>query len=45
MRTYIEAVWGWDEHTHQLFHTRSFKPARTQIVSVGGHNSGVLIID
>jgi GNAT superfamily N-acetyltransferase len=45
MRAYIEAIWGWDEAVQRDFHNRRFDPAHTQIVTVDGHDAGVLIVD
>ena len=45
MRTYIEAIWGWNEDTQRAFHHRGFDPARTRVITVDGHDAGVLILD
>jgi ribosomal protein S18 acetylase RimI-like enzyme len=45
MRPYIEAIWGWDEATQRDFHNRGFDPDHTQIITVDGHDAGVLIVD
>lgn len=45
MRRYVEAVWGWDEADQRDYHQRAFDPARTRIITVGGRDAGVLIVD
>jgi ribosomal protein S18 acetylase RimI-like enzyme len=45
MKTYVEAVWGWVEDDQRALHERGFDPARTQIITVGGRDAGVLIVE
>lgn len=45
MRTYVEAIWGWDEHDQRAFHDRGFAPDHTRVITVDGQDAGVLIVD
>nr|WP_296064151.1 GNAT family N-acetyltransferase [uncultured Actinoplanes sp.] len=45
MRGYVEAIWGWDEADQQAFHHRGFNPDHTRIITVDGHDAGLLIVD
>jgi ribosomal protein S18 acetylase RimI-like enzyme len=45
MKTYVEALWGWDEAQQvQIFRER-FSPERTQIVQWQGEDMGVLVLE
>jgi GNAT superfamily N-acetyltransferase len=45
MGGHITAIWGWDEQRQRDFHTRSFNPARWQIVTVGRGDIGMLDVE
>ncbi|GLH99103.1 GNAT family N-acetyltransferase [Phytohabitans aurantiacus] len=45
MRSYVAAVWGWDDGVQRDFHARGFDPARTRILTVDGRDLGVLIVE
>lgn len=45
MRDYVEAIWGWDEEASRAYHDRGFDPDKTRIITVDGHEAGVLIVD
>ena len=45
LRTYVEAIWGWDEDTQRSMYRQSFDPARIRIVTVDGCDAGVLIVE
>lgn len=42
MRTYVEAVWGWDDAVQREFHDQRFDPAMTRIITVDGLDAGSL---
>ena len=42
---YVQALWGWDDATQLAYHAHRFDPARTQIITVGGHDAGSLIVE
>ena len=45
MRSYVTAIWGWDEHVQREHHARAFNPSRWQIITVGGTAIGMLDIE
>jgi ribosomal protein S18 acetylase RimI-like enzyme len=45
MGDYITAIWGWDEQRQRDFHTRSFNPARWQIITAGRADIGMLDVE
>ena len=44
MRGVVEAIWGWDEAEQRNYHRRGFDPASTRIITLDGHDAGVLIV-
>jgi putative acetyltransferase len=42
---YVEAIWGWDEPEQRAYHEQHFDAARTQIITVDGHDAGALVVD
>jgi ribosomal protein S18 acetylase RimI-like enzyme len=42
---YVAAIWGWDEVEQRAFHERGFDPAKTQIITVDGHDVGSLNVE
>ena len=42
MREYIEQTWGWDEQFQRKLHERRFESQEFQIVSVDGHDVGIM---
>ena len=42
---YVTEIWGWDDGDQRAIHARTFKPERTQIVTVNGVDVGRLDID
>ena len=45
MRTYVEAVWGWDEAFQERFFREHFQPERLRIIELGGRAVGVIGFD
>jgi ribosomal protein S18 acetylase RimI-like enzyme len=45
MRGYVEAIWGWDDGAQRDYHGRGFDPTRTQIITIDGHDAGLLIVE
>jgi ribosomal protein S18 acetylase RimI-like enzyme len=45
MRAYVAAIWGWDERAQQAFYERGFDADGTRIITVDGHDAGVLIVE
>jgi hypothetical protein len=45
MGNYITAIWGWDEQVQRSFHTRSFNPARWQIITAAETDIGMLDVE
>jgi ribosomal protein S18 acetylase RimI-like enzyme len=45
MRAYVEAIWGWVEDDQRAMHDRGFDPSHTRIVTVGGQDAGLLIVE
>jgi ribosomal protein S18 acetylase RimI-like enzyme len=45
MRGYVEAIWGWDEAVQRAYHDRGFDPAHTRVITIDGHDVGVLIVE
>jgi ribosomal protein S18 acetylase RimI-like enzyme len=45
MRTYIEAVWGWDDEFQVQFFRDHFQPERLQIIELDGVAVGVIGFD
>ncbi|MFG1645366.1 GNAT family N-acetyltransferase [Amycolatopsis sp. NPDC049252] len=42
---YVEAIWGWDEPAQRARYEQHFDAARTQIITVDGHDAGALVVD
>jgi ribosomal protein S18 acetylase RimI-like enzyme len=45
MGDYITAIWGWDEQRQRDFQSRSFNPARWQIITAARGDIGMLDIE
>lgn len=45
MRDYVTAIWGWDEHEQQDYHSRAFDPGRWKIITADEADVGVLSIE
>jgi len=45
MGDYVTAIWGWDEQAQRGFHDRGFKPARWQIITLGGTDVGMIDVE
>jgi ribosomal protein S18 acetylase RimI-like enzyme len=45
MRTYVEAIWGWDEAAQRSLFQERFDPARFQIVACDGEDAGYISVE
>ena len=45
MRTYVDAIWGWDEAVQRQFFQVRFNPARMQIVEYAGEAVGYVSVE
>ena len=45
MRTYVEAIWGWDEAVQRQYFEERFDPARLQIVESAGQTVGYISVE
>ena len=45
MRTYVEAIWGWDEAVQRAIFQERFDPARLQIVERAGEVIGYISVE
>jgi GNAT superfamily N-acetyltransferase len=45
MRTYVDAIWGWDEAAQQRLFQERFDPARFQIVECDGEDAGYVSVE
>jgi ribosomal protein S18 acetylase RimI-like enzyme len=45
MRTYVEAIWGWDEGVQRSIFQERFDPARLQIVERAGEAMGYVSVE
>ncbi|MDT3441630.1 GNAT family N-acetyltransferase [Pseudofrankia sp. BMG5.37] len=45
MGRYVEQIWGWDDALQRAHHERTFDPARTQIITVDGHDAGSISVE
>jgi ribosomal protein S18 acetylase RimI-like enzyme len=45
MGAYVAAVWGWDDDVQRDYHRRAFAPDRWQIITAGGDDAGLLIVE
>jgi GNAT superfamily N-acetyltransferase len=45
MRTYVEAIWGWDEAVQRELFQERFDPARLQIVERAGEAIGYISVE
>ena len=45
MRTYIDAVYGWDEAVQEKYFKRTFHPEQITIVTVNGADAGMFVLD
>lgn len=41
---YVDAVRGWDERAQRAYHQRNFDAEHTRIITVDGHDAGVLTV-
>ncbi len=45
MRTYVDAIWGWDEALQRQYFQDRFDPARMQIVERAGETAGYISVE
>ena len=45
MRTYVDAIWGWDEAFQRQFFQDHFDPARIEIVERAGEAAGYISVE
>ena len=45
MRTYVDAIWGWDEAFQRLYFRERFDPARMEIVELAGEAVGHISVE
>ena len=45
MRTYVEAIWGWDEAVQRQYFEERFDPARLRIIESAGQTVGYVSVE
>ena len=45
MRTYVEAIWGWDEAVQRQYFAERFDPARIELIESAGEAIGYISVE